>query len=151
MEQAYLYRMAAAVNMDRTAMIEDSSSQILLKAFQKDKVKIFCDSVSEIEQLRSNQLQRLQRALQIDKLPAHVSISDPALLPFLSPKVRAVVEAFPLQAEAIVKRHGLQSNEFNQMLAATKTNPMFRWKISKEIKVSSPRNDLPDKLPRKRS
>jgi hypothetical protein len=134
MEQAYLYRMAATINMDRANLIEDPASAELLQAFRKDKLHLFCESMSEIEQLRSDQIERLKRSLHVDKFPANVNISDPGLLPFLSPKVRAVVEAFPLQAEDIVKKHGLQSDEFNQMLQATHSNPIFRWKIQKEIR-----------------
>ena len=92
---------------------------------------MFCESMSEIEQLREAQIGRLKRSLHVDEFPA-VNISDPILLPFLSPKVRAVVEAFPLQAEDIVRKHGLESEEFNKMLSETKANPIFRWKIQKE-------------------
>lgn len=145
MEQAYLYRMAATIDMDRSHVIEDSASQELLQAFRRDKVQMFCESMTEIEHLRENQLERLRRSLHVDKFPAHVSISDPALLPFLSPKVRAVVEAFPLQAEEIVKKHGLQSEEFNQMLLETKSNPVFRRKIQMQIKEK----EVPAKVEKK--
>jgi Domain of unknown function (DUF4168) len=155
MEQAYLYRMAATVNMDRSHFIEDpntnfsrssgtasssSSSPSALPpregGFQRDKVALFAKSMSEIEKLRAGQIERLKQFLHVEAFPEHVNISDPSLLPFLSPKVRAVVEAFPLQAEAIVKRQGLNSDEFNQMLAATKSNPIFRWKIQKVLRDS---------------
>jgi len=133
MEQAYLYRMAATINMDRAHLIEDPASQELLKAFRRDKLQLFAESMAEIEQLRGDQIERLTRSLHVDKFPANVNISDPNLLPFLSPRVRAVVEAFPLQAEEIVKKHGLQSDEFNQMLHETHSNPIFRWKLHKQI------------------
>jgi hypothetical protein len=95
---------------------------------------MFCESMTEIEQLREDQLERLKRSLHVEKLPENMSLTDPAVKPFLSPKVRAVVEAFPLQAEAIVKKHGLHSDEFNRMLDQTKRNPSFRWKVEKEMK-----------------
>ena len=129
--------MAATIDMDRTNLIEDSTSAQLLRQFRHDKLKMFCESMTEIEQLRTNQVDRLTKALRVDRFPANVNISDPTLLPFLSPKVRAVVEAFPLQAEEIVKKHGLQSDEFNKMLEETQTNPVFRWKIQKAIRRSS--------------
>mmetsp|Transcript_5694 Transcript_5694/g.12016 ORF Transcript_5694/g.12016 Transcript_5694/m.12016 type:complete len:172 (+) Transcript_5694:704-1219(+) len=143
MEQAYLYRMAATINMDRSHFIDQDDSNEsgnsgksgVLPTFQRDKVQLFCQSMSEIEKLRAGQVERLMRSLQVDRFPDNVNISDPALLPFLAPRVRAVVEAFPLQAEAIVKKHGLQSEEFNQMLKATKTNPIFRWKIQKQLRI----------------
>lgn len=141
MEQAYLYRMAATINMDRSHFLdgEDDSSNGQgnggLSHFQRDKVQLFCESMSEIERLRAGQVMRLMRSLGVENFPDNCNISDPALLPFLSPRVRAVVEAFPLQAEAIVKKHGLESEEFNQMLRATKTNPIFRWKIQKQLRI----------------
>ena len=143
MEQAYLYRMAATINMDRSHFIdydEDAESgrvgpNELLGSFRRDKVQMFCESMNEIEKLRAGQVERLKKSLQVDRFPENINISDRALLPFLAPRVRAVVEAFPLQAEAIVKRHGLQSDEFNQMLKATRTNPIFRWKIQKQLRI----------------
>lgn len=128
--------MAATIKFDRTPLIEDPGSVELLRgAVPRDKIQLFSESLTEIEQLRADQLRRLTKSLHVDKFPEHVNISDPNLLPFLSPKVRAVVEAFPLQAEAIVKKHGLQSDEFNKMLEETKRNPMFRWKIQKQIRT----------------
>ena len=142
MEQAYLYRMAATINMDRSHFIDYDeeadalrSPNDLLATFRRDKVRMFCESMNEIEKLRAGQVERLKKSLQVDRFPENVNISDRALLPFLAPRVRAVVEAFPLQAEAIVKKHGLQSDEFNQMLKATRTNPIFRWKIQKQLRI----------------
>ena len=126
--------MAATIHLDRAPLIEDPGSAALLRAVPRDKLQLFSESLTEIEQLRADQVKRLTRALHVDKFPEHVHISDPTLLPFLNPKVRAVVEAFPFQAEEIVKKHGLQSDEFNKMLDETKSNPIFRWKIQKHIK-----------------
>lgn len=122
------------MNMDRIPLIEDpGSAELLREAVPRDKIKLFSESLAEIEDLRENQIRRLTQALHVDKFPEHINISDPGLLPFLNPKVRAVVEAFPLQAEDIVKKHGLQSEEFNKMLAETKSNPIFRWKVRRHI------------------
>jgi Domain of unknown function (DUF4168) len=135
MEQAYLYRMAATVHMDRMPLLEDSQTRAaLLQAYRRDKVDLFCESMTEIEQLRGNQIERLKRSLRVDQFPENLSLSDPTLLPFLSPKVRAVIEAFPYQAEEIIKKHGLQSDEFNKMLEETRSNPLFRWKIQKHLR-----------------
>jgi len=134
MEQAYLYRMSASLHMDRVPLVEDPDAEQLLKSHRKERVQMFCESMTEIEQLREDQLERLKRSLNVDKLPAGMSLTDPAVKPFLSSKVRAVVEAFPLQAEQIVKKHGLHSDEFNRMLDQTKHSPSFRWKVEKEMK-----------------
>lgn len=129
MEQAYLYRMAATVNMGKIPLIEDPNSKQLLKSHRRRRVQMFVQSITEIEDLRAEQTKRLQNALNIDALPPTIKISDPAILPILDPRVRAVVEAFPLQAEEIVKKYGLNSDEFNQMLEENRTNPVFRRRV----------------------
>jgi hypothetical protein len=134
MEQAYLYRMAATIHMDRMPLLEDARSRTLLQNYRRDKVDVFCDSMTEIEQLRGDQIERLKKSLRVDKFPENLSLSDPRLLPFLSPKVRAVIEAFPYQAEEIIKRNGLESDEFNKMLEETRSNPLFRWKVQKNLR-----------------
>lgn len=131
MEQAYLYRMAAMVNLDQIPLSLDQERD---SEFQKDKVRLFCESIRDIERLRSDQVERLKKSLHVDNFPGSISISDPSILPFLSPKVRAVVKAFPLQAEDVVKKHGLDSKEFNDMLQEVRSNPMFRWKVQKYLK-----------------
>jgi hypothetical protein len=134
MEQAYLYRMASTLHMDRVPLVEDPDAEMLLRTHRKQRIQLFCESMTEIEQIREDQMERLKKSLHVDKLPPGISLSDPAVMPFLSPKVRAVVEAFPLQAEQIVKKHGLHSDEFNRMLDQTRRNPRFRWKVEKELK-----------------
>ncbi|CAB9505832.1 expressed unknown protein [Seminavis robusta] len=135
MEQAYLYRMAAMVNLDQVELSTQSNSN-----FQKDKVRLFCESIKDIEKLRGDQVDRLKKSLQVETFPSSISISDPTLLPFLSPKVRAVVKAFPLQAEDVVKKNGLDSTEFNSMLQEVRSNPIFRWKVQKLLKQESSDN-----------
>ena len=134
MEQAYLYRVAATINMDKVPLIEDPGSEQLLKSLKKSRINMFAKSMTEIEELRNGQLNRLMKVLNIDRLPTGVSITDPLMLPILNPRVRAVVEAFPLQAEQIVKKYGLNSDEFNEMLAESRSNPMFRRKVQTLIK-----------------
>ena len=133
MEQAYLYRMAAMVNLDQIQLLNVKSDS----NFQKDKIKLFCESIRDIEKLRADQVERLKKSLQVDTFPSSISISDPSLMPFLSPKVRAVVKAFPLQAEDVVKKNGLDSVEFNSMLQEVRSNPIFRWKVQKILKQAA--------------
>ena len=102
---------------------------------------MFARSISEIEELRQDQIDRLRRALQIPALPDGINICDPKLTPLLSPKVRAVCEAFPLQAEEIVRKYGLNSDEFNEMLEKTKTNRIFREKVKSEIIAKTSKED----------
>lgn len=137
MEQAYLYRLTAAINMDKVPIIEDPESEKLLKSHRRRRVQMFARSMTEIEELRTEQIERLRKALNIEHLPAGFNICDPNILPLLNPKVRAVCEAFPLQAEEIVNKYGLNSNEFNQMLEETRGNPVFRWRVKKYIGKAS--------------
>lgn len=120
--------------MDRIPLVDDPASEKMLKATRRKRMKMFCESMQEIEQLREDHMKRLQRSLRVRQLPDGVSLSDPNILPFLSPKVRAVVEAFPLQAEQIIKKHGLNSDEFNEMLDRAKGNMVFRYRVDKCMK-----------------
>eukprot|EP00565_Helicotheca_tamesis_P005768 CAMPEP_0185728546 /NCGR_PEP_ID=MMETSP1171-20130828/3842_1 /TAXON_ID=374046 /ORGANISM="Helicotheca tamensis, Strain CCMP826" /LENGTH=375 /DNA_ID=CAMNT_0028397267 /DNA_START=174 /DNA_END=1301 /DNA_ORIENTATION=+ len=129
MEQAFLYRMAATVDLKKVPLIEFPQSEKLLKAQRKSRVQMFAQSMTDIEELRTEQIERLKKALHVDQLPEGVNICDPAIRPILNPKVRAVVEAFPLQAETIVRKYGLNSDEFNHMLEETKSNPILRWRV----------------------
>lgn len=142
MEQAYLYRITATLNMDKIPLIEDPNSEELLRAHKRRRVQMFAKSMNEIEELRQEQTEKLLKALSIDRLPESINICDPKILPLLSPKIRAVVEAFPLQAEEIVKKYGLNSDEFNKMLEETNSNPFFRMKIKNQIKRSQEESRL---------
>ena len=140
--------MAATISLERLPLLDEGETSdgtgSVLQPFRKDKVELFCDCMTEIESIREEQIERLKRSLRVTAFPAGINISDPDLLPFLSPKVRAVVEAFPFQAEEIVKKYGLESEEFNQMLHETKSNPIFRWKVQRLMKVDHPHDEQND-------
>jgi hypothetical protein len=141
MEQAYLYRMASTIKMNKIPLIQDPDSKQLLKSTRRRRVQMFVRSITEIEELRAEQNQRLRKVLSIDKIPADINLCDPNVMPLLSPKVRTVIEAFPLQAEEIVKKYGLNSDEFNQMLEETRGNPVFRWRVQRFKKKQADEND----------
>lgn len=104
-------------------------------ALSKNNLQKFCESMREIEELREYQLEQLKMSFHTDSLPTTLSsLTDPSLKPFLSPKVRAVVDAFPLQAKAILEKHQLESDEFNRMLEKTKSSSAFRTKVEREMK-----------------
>ena len=121
--------------MQKIPLIEDPNSKQLLKSHKRRRVQMFVRSITEIEELRGEQIERLKRVLQLKSLPDGIDLCDPAVMPLLSPKVRAVCEAFPHQAEEIVKRYGLNSDEFNGMLEETRGNPIFRWRVEKFRKL----------------
>jgi Domain of unknown function (DUF4168) len=143
MEQAYLYRMAATVKMDRIPLLEEgggskkkSEAPAEEATRNKEKLVKFVASMNEIEMMRHTQIERLKKALQVEEFPPrNINISDPTIQPFLNNRVRAVVEAFPLQAADIVKKHSLETDEFNHLLQETKTNPLFRWKVQKQLRT----------------
>ncbi|KAL7537109.1 hypothetical protein ACHAXR_007590, partial [Thalassiosira sp. AJA248-18] len=134
-EQAYLYRMASAIHLEKVPLLEDPSSKKMLQSqeHKKYRVQLFARSIHEIEDLRSDQMEALRQSLQVEQFPPGFDLSDPNVQPLLHPEVRRVCEKFPVQAEEIVKRYGLDSDEFNRMLEETKGNPIFRWRVQKYV------------------
>lgn len=97
---------------------------------KKTTINDFRKCLIEIERLRYVQMERLKRSLNIDALPIGIDITDPTIQQLLNPKVRAVVNAFPLQVEDIItKKYGYDMNEFNQLLGKVKSNTLFRWRV----------------------
>jgi hypothetical protein len=141
-EQAYLYRVASAVNLDKVPLVLDdpsssssSRSGDLLNSSEhkRQRVRLFARSVHEIEDLRSDQMEELRRSLRVERFPPGFDLTDPNVQPLLHPEVRRVCEMFPVKAEEIVKRYGLDSDEFNRMLEETRGNPIFRWRVQKYV------------------
>lgn len=137
-EQAYLYRVASAVNLDKVPLLLDdptTSRRDLLDSSEHKKIRVqlFARSVHEIEDLRSDQMEALRQSLQVERFPPGFDLSDPNVQPLLHPEVRRVCEMFPVKAEEIVKRYGLESDEFNRMLEETRGNPIFRWRVQKYV------------------
>lgn len=139
-EQAYLYRVASAVNLDKVPLLLDdpsssSRSSDLLNSSEhkKQRVRLFARSVHEIEDLRSDQMEELRRSLRVERFPPGFDLTDPNVQPLLHPEVRRVCEMFPVKAEEIVIRYGLDSDEFNRMLEETRGNPIFRWRVQKYV------------------
>lgn len=96
------------------------------------KLQKFCQSMAKVESLRLVQAERLKAQFRMDgDLPSN--LSDPAMLPLLSSPAREMVESFPLAAAAIVQQYGLDCDEFNRMLSASHSNPIFRWKVKQQM------------------
>lgn len=137
-EQAYLYRIhASAMDLDKVPLLgnaNDDENQDALKNHKRHQVQMFARSIQEIEDLRTDQLKQLQSQLRMTQFPPNFLMSDPNVLPLLRDEVRAVCERFPAKAEEIVKRYGLESEEFNKMLEETRGNPIFRWRVMKYVR-----------------
>ncbi|KAL3809586.1 hypothetical protein ACHAXA_005802 [Cyclostephanos tholiformis] len=147
-EQAYLYRVASAVNLDKVPLLDDPSSRELLRSTEhkKYRVRLFARSVHEIEDLRADQMEALRRSLRVERFPPGFDLSDPNVQPLLHPEVRRVCEMFPIQAEEIVKRYGLESDEFNRMLEETRGNPIFRWRVQKYVEKAKDEKTKSNKM-----
>ena len=137
-EQAYLYRIhASAISLDKVPLFDNADSenhQDVLKNHKRHQVQMFARSIQEIEDLRTDQLNQLQSQLRMTQFPPNFDLSDPNVQPLLKDEVRAVCERFPAKAEEIVKRYGLESEEFNKMLEETRGNPIFRWRVMKYVR-----------------
>jgi hypothetical protein len=132
-EQAYLYRVASVVNLDKVPLVLDDPTSQSSSEQKKQRVQLFARSVHEIEDLRSDQMEELRQSLQVERFPPGFDLTDPNVQPLLHPEVRRVCEMFPVKAEEIVKRYGLDSDEFNRMLEETRGNPIFRWRVQKYV------------------
>jgi len=119
--------------MDRYPILSGSdSNDQKLGSISKSKLQNFCQSMAQVESLRLVQAERLKAHFRMNgDLPSN--LSDPAMLPLLSSPAREMVEAFPVAAAAIVQQHGLESDEFNRMLSASRSNPIFRWKVKQQM------------------
>jgi len=126
--------MAATVHMDRVPLEDKRTLMSRRVKVREKKVQTFAKSLREIERLRRAHVQKLTQALKVKALPSGVDMTDPQLLPFLHPHVRALIKAFPLQAEKIVSKYGLGVNEFNDILETSKTDNKLRWKIANYTK-----------------
>ncbi|KAL7501504.1 hypothetical protein ACHAWT_010078 [Skeletonema menzelii] len=138
-EQAYLYRIhASAMSLDKVPLLNNgdntNENEDVLKNHKRHQVQMFARSIQEIEDLRTDQLNQLQSQLRMTQFPPNFDLSDPNVQPLLRDEVRAVCERFPAKAEEIVKRYGLESEEFNKMLEETKGNPIFRWRVMKTVR-----------------
>ncbi|GMH57131.1 hypothetical protein TrLO_g11440 [Triparma laevis f. longispina] len=134
MEQAYLYRVSSKLSLDKVPLIEDPTSLKLLSLARKRRLQNFAHTLDEIEDLRDSQTTALKRSLNVRSLPNNLRVCDPNILPFLSPKIQQVCDAFPLLAEDIVRKYGLNSEEFNKMLEETRKNPVLRWRVNRYMK-----------------
>jgi Domain of unknown function (DUF4168) len=117
-----LYRIQSSVHLD--SALEESKAP--LTAQLNSKFDQFCQSMWEIEHLRQEQAEHLKQSLRMDKLPAPLETND-------IPTVRNAVEEFAASADRIVKQHGLEASEFNQLLERTKRNPFFQSKVFRRI------------------
>lgn len=134
MEQAYLYRVASSLSLEKLPIVEDPQSAKLMAAHKRRQMQSFARSLTQIEELREEQTELLKRTLNVRQLPTNFKVCDPNILPFLSPKIQAVCNQFPILAEEVVKEYGLNSEEFNKMMEETKRNPAFRWRVNRYIK-----------------
>lgn len=86
----------------------------------------FCQSVEKIEHLRRAQAEQLKRALRMDQLSLPLEAND--VLP-----IQSAMEEFAATAHQVVRQHGLEASDFNQLLERMKRNPFFRGKVLRRL------------------
>jgi len=140
MEQAYLYRVASTLRMEKVPVLEDPDAERRMKAHSKRRIQNFAKSLSQIEDLRGEQRELLRRSLNVPALPKTIGICDPFLLPMLNSKIQQTCKQFPNRAEEIVQEYGLTVDDFNRLLLETRRNPLLRWRVTRYIKRTNGRN-----------
>ena len=153
MEQAYLYGMAAGLTgMEKVPLITgkrigsgggskgkkgsksagpNGAGSGAPPPITTEQINTFARCLSEVEELRKDNLEKLRQSLQVDYLPP--VICDPNVRSLLDPRVRAVCDAFPLQAEEVVQRFGMGSDEFNSLLDRLRSDPIFRFRVKRSM------------------
>jgi hypothetical protein len=153
MEQAYLYGMAAGLTgMEKVPLItgkrigsgggskgnkgtkltgSNGSGVGAPPPISSEQINTFARCLSEVEELREGNLEELRQSLQVDYLPP--VICDPNVRSLLDPRVRAVCDAFPLQAEEVVQRFGMGSDDFNSLLDRLRSDPIFRFRVKRSM------------------
>ena len=155
MEQAYLYGMAAGLTgMEKVPLItgkrigsgggsrgkkggksagsDGGGAAGALPPITSEQIDAFARCLSEVEELREGNLEKLRQSLKVDYLPP--VICDPNVRSLLDPRVRAVCDAFPLQAEEVVQRFGMGSDEFNALLDRLRCDPIFRFRVKRSMR-----------------
>ena len=155
MEQAYLYGMAAGLTgMEKVPLItgkrigsgggsrgkkggksagsDGGGAAGALPPITSEQIDAFARCLSEVEELREGNLEKLRQSLKVDYLPP--VICDPNVRSLLDPRVRAVCDAFPLQAEEVVQRFGMGSDEFNALLDRLRSDPIFRFRVKRSMR-----------------
>lgn len=155
MEQAYLYGMAAGLTgMEKVPLItgkrigsgggsrgkkggksagsSGGEAAGALPPITSEQIDAFARCLSEVEELREGNLEKLRQSLKVDYLPP--VICDPNVRSLLDPRVRAVCDAFPLQAEEVVQRFGMGSDEFNALLDRLRIDPIFRFRVKRSMR-----------------
>lgn len=153
MEQAYLYGMAAGLTgMEKVPLITgkrigsgggskgkkgsksagpNGAGAGAPPPITSEQINTFARCLAEVEELRKDNLEKLRQSLQVDYLPP--VICDPNVRSLLDPRVRAVCDAFPLQAEEVVQRFGMGSDEFNSLLDRLRSDPIFRFRVKRSM------------------
>ena len=153
MEQAYLYGMAAgltgmepAARRGEAEAVPPDPAQIrggfptrstgahapLASPSERARLDLFARAVTEVENLRTRNLSKIKSNLGVPVLPRGM-LGEESVRSLLDPRVRDVVDAFPLQAEELVRRCGMGSDEFNSLLDRARCDPVYRWRLRRAM------------------
>ena len=99
---------------------------------ERARLDLFARAVTEVENLRTRNLAKIKSNLGVPVLPRGM-LGEESVRSLLDPRVRDVVDAFPLQAEELVRRCGMGSDEFNSLLDRARCDPVYRWRLRRAM------------------
>ena len=99
---------------------------------ERARLDLFARAVTEVEDLRTRNLAKIKSNLGVPVLPRGM-LGEESVRSLLDPRVRDVVDAFPLQAEELVRRCGMGSDEFNSLLDRARCDPVYRWRLRRAM------------------
>ena len=99
---------------------------------ERARLDLFARAVTEVEALRTRNLAKIKSNLGVPVLPRGM-LGEESVRSLLDPRVRDVVDAFPLQAEELVRRCGMGSDEFNSLLDRARCDPVYRWRLRRAM------------------
>jgi hypothetical protein len=94
-------------------------------------LKRFVCTLHKIEAERIRVRDQIKRDLQIRELPPRMA--DPEYLPAMCPTIQKACNEFPDLANQIIRRNGLQVEEFNLLQKKLANNLWFRYRVQREL------------------
>lgn len=144
--QAYFYRIAADLESNTKAGMPSMPTATTLRGpvgeagvsnkyryllYGASRFERFCHALYAVECERLRQRESLQDKLGIPSLP--VRMCDPDLLPAMCNDVRCACEAFPSVVSTVVGDCGVTLSDFYALNSRWKQNPVFRFRVQREI------------------
>lgn len=101
------------------------------KAKEPNHLFKFVRALKEVEADRLRVRAELLNELKIREFPK--DMCSPTTLPAMSPAIQRACEQFPENAEKIIQKHGLEVEQFTEMLEKTKNNILYKGRVFFEL------------------